>query len=189
MGQIQVPNFEALGTRVLGVKGAGILTELDPAVVATLATWLSASPDFWLPQGLIPHRGAAGQAAVAAQYSYVELYNPASSGVVVIVTALNTNVFSVIGTRAGSGAALGAFTSNGYSRDLRYTAGLAQAALYKLTNAGILAYDAGYMPAGRWETEYILPPDSSLWLRSGAVNQQLSAGFQWVERNFLPSEL
>lgn len=190
MGKLQFPNFEALASRFLGVKGPGSLVELDPAMVANLPTWTTGPKDLWYLQGILAFRTSVNVTPVAAQYSYGEIFNPESSNRLVILRSVSLTQDCAQGTRKGS-TSLGAFQSNGVTEDLRYNP-LSQATGHVTTNAGVFASDAGFWQA---TTNYFHPcdvvlyPGSSLWFRTLTVNQSLRVGFHWWERSFNAGEV
>mgnify|MGYP001590096182 CR=1 FL=1 len=133
------------------------------------------------------YQGYATQAAVAAQYPHVQLFNPAASGKTIIVrlakvfstalqnihqrlydTALATNQANVQNLLSGGAAAVG------QTRSATDVAILGTA----FGNFGAVADESRDL-FGEWVC--VLAAAQGFLVNGATVNTQLSATFQWVE--------
>lgn len=177
---------------ITGVAGSNPLPDLE--ALAGLLTLESDRPEWLLAGGELYGWGREIQAAVAAQFSWVALVNPAGSGVLAVVEALQSiltistsvelfvNYDIVTSPLPGS---LGGGT--GRPRDTRAIGqnlacstefGASAAAVGDgpgwVVNAGIAAHYAG----GPW----VLGPGSALIARTVALNTAAACVWHWRER-------
>lgn len=194
MSRLNVGRYEQMAARAFDVKGPGALTEIEDSIFGTLALDEDSPLPYRFLQGIREYAGGDAQAAVAAQYSWIQFWNPQdSSRLICIDRILQTSpVLQRQATYVTDGTVTGS-ASGGWKapRDLRMA----------ITEDPILDTRAGSsavatfgnliaeLPArGDIPFPIVLTPGRGLALRPFGVNleNRLTAVFR--ERHFESSE-
>lgn len=178
--------------RVLGVVDPGGVERLGETLHAIIDIW--ARPEWALPCGEILGGGVGAEAAVAGQYSCVQLFNPGISRHLVISEQVSVQQSSRVYVMQGGVPALAALSDCG-PRDGRLpfnVGGLrinAQVRDGTLPNLNQLYLIQELPAAGVYEVELVLPPACGCIVipRSG-VNLDCGAAYFWREHYILPGE-
>lgn len=197
MDELQQNRYDQLIRRVGGLIGPGskvntALSELFPVIdvervpgelLALMGTQLA-----W---------GEAGQAAVAAQNSEAQIFNPVDSGKLIVVTSLKVRALAATPVSIFLTALpLASLLVSGRFRDGRNnisqqpTAELRSRTIAAAVSVGyrlIAGTTAVFVPAEN--TVAVLPPGIGLTANANTVNIQLELAFTWRERAAEPSEL
>lgn len=134
--------------------------------------------------------GNSNLAAVAGQYSHVQLWNPATSQVSLYVEALSLS--SAVAGAIGVGKNVTALPTAGQISMNKYLGGAVAAGLLKITNNAVQQYVPGFglsytLAAGiaqviNFREPIVVPPGNGLVCFAGAVNTDLTACFEWYEQ-------
>lgn len=130
------------------------------------------------------------QSNVAGQYSYVQLWNPAASGVIGVVEYISYASIDAVSTLV-LGIYTSALTTSGALKGNKYLGSAAPALeIRKETNANALGTSIGYLfldSVANYsknrpiKQNIIIPNECGLFVRSAAVNHTITVGFEWIE--------
>jgi len=193
MPEIQVPELARKLARRFGITGEAPASFLAPeivpvAVVADLVT--PNEEDSGYERLCI---GTTSLGPTAANYSHVQLYNPAASGLIIYADL-------VVATRGAAGrlrihefdtAATNNTSTKGF-RDKRLSGAPVGQIRYE-NNVGFRGDLHGSADAPTADSviiplDYVLPAGAGILLVPNAVNVQCACTFYWRERQLLPSE-
>lgn len=135
------------------------------------------------------------QTADVANQSGIGFENPASSGVIAVLSRVDLWI-SVAGAVEITGAAAAAFTGStpGFFRDMR---GWPTTPLRATCRAGVNvgAYSATvgrlFLPANtvyNYDQQFIVTPGERLTIATAAINTRIDAAFYWRERQMVDEE-
>jgi hypothetical protein len=178
-GTIVVQSANAQAVRVLYGSGdtgtrrtAGVVQVVDGGKARTISG-----------VAFMNNNGAAG---VAAQYSLMQLWNPAGSGKNLILKAYSAAMATAGGISAGEySTALGS-SAAGFSKLLGGAAGVGQVRSGSLAAGGATGMDYFLVQAlvtvGRTLQEpIVIPPGKGFAIQGGQLNATLNGAFEWVE--------
>jgi len=195
------PTAEALASSVLKVKGPGTLADVDDVLQVQLPADRAGPFELWAQQRIRPFFQQRSLAAVAAQYSYLVLYNgstvpsgaPLDTFVVLRELVVNVAVYVSVGrfppaTWLVWPGYIG--STQGYPSDLNYPqvgqgtfiAGSDAASSLAALAAPNFALSYFITAGGRWPLDIVLPPEWGVYIRPSGVNTGFIGSMAWVER-------
>jgi len=181
--QIQTPSFGQILVKAFNLKGR-FQPVLDETIVPVVVLEMEPAASPMLRQiatgGIDRVAGGAGNVVV------VQLVNPPTSGVLVVIEALwaiSATAGDLFGcflaSSPGAGSALGAWRD---TRTIFTTGPVLPRALISATVSGTVAAKPRYVADGtRQVTEWIIEPGYQLDCRQSTVNTALSVYFDWYE--------
>ena len=195
---LQQARYDQLLRRVGGLYGPGSkVTEVLPEVFPMLDVETQLGELLGLTGTKLGH-GSAQVAAVAAQFSRSEIFNPAGSGKIMTVTKFVVSTSAADAMRWGlSGAALGTLIATAELRDTRFGVGTLPSGEIRTGNSAGAGPASGRasIPADEaftFEDQNgiaVLAPGTGLEVGSSTVNLLILTSFFWRERIAESSEL
>lgn len=187
------------GALLRGIRNALGLTE-EPGV-ERLGETLTPTFDAWRPEfaflrGVKLVQGFAAEGADVANFSGVQLENPATSGALIHVRRILILVASTASYNLDHSTTQLSTIQTGQSqvRDTRWLGSNFQG----VVRHGVFAAVFG-LPTAQWrglagttieeKVDYILKPGDTIIIRGAAINTAVNATFSWEERTPLPTEL
>lgn len=193
------PLTEILRRRLQTDSAPSLSDTISPAIVLE-----NDRPEYSYLMGEVLAQQYAGVSAVAAQYGYVQLFNPTNSGVLTVIDLIQCYQDTNLALLARYDTALGTLVSTrAPMRDTRWDRALGafkqtQTQLRVLNSATAFGTFLTFGPIvdavngtefhGHLEGPYLLGPGSGMHIRTGNVNQFLTVSFQYRERPMAPWE-
>lgn len=203
MGQnaIEGGRWDNLLRRFFTIKERGVAPEIASEIVPYFPVEAGDNPTFHFLRNERLGGATEQVAAVAAQFSSVELTNPPNSGTLVTVTSVElwSSVLGSLQIRLGVHDGLGA-PGTIVLRDLRWLRGNVAniqrltARVFRNNNAahfGTLLGEARAIANTviRYPEPIVLPPGFSVFGEQATVNTLVNGQFTWTERPIEPGEL
>ena len=196
MNEIQAARYNSLLHKLLAMKEGAPSPLLAPEIFPVIQLE-EPQPDWPFLQGIYRKGWYREMAAVVAEYSHLELANPAGSGALIVLTRIqNLGAAASIWLRSALGVVIGSpqLGANMDSRAPRWGDTVGQSSALQLgagSSGAILGTPLSYqwMLQGDWhDLHVVLTPGSTLMVVHGTVNTAMSASLRWYERHFEPSE-
>lgn len=157
-------------------------------------------PDSFIQAGWLLAQATRTAVATPAIMSAVQLFNPASSGVLAVVTRVDvsSDVVAQFSLRTNDTQRAGG--TAGSARDRRFPPGVSGAGATRLVAVGDVTAAAVGGIAAIWgpralantnvvfDQPIILPPGAGIDLVTGVVNQFVTGSFSWWERSLIPGD-
>lgn len=193
MGKLQTGRFERLGARTYSIKGPGALVDLDETVLGVILLERQGGMESHLIQDWRTFGREVSDGAVAAEYSWVGIHNPANSNQLIVVdrfaraTASYMRVFRGAGIPPPFGV-----TSIGEGLDTRIGTGHIPAAQLIRCNSNISTFGtqiAAFSTNSVIDWPLVIAEDGSFFWRSGSVSETIELSLYWSEREAAPFEM
>lgn len=201
--EIQVGRFNAVLQKVLAIKeGAPAPTlapEITPAIILE-----NDRPEWYYPGGVRLAGGGTRVGPVIGELPQLQLFNPAGSGILVVVTkVIVSSATAITATEFWTGwsrSALPSSSGNKGPRDSRYSSTVslvpATAELRLTTAVGppslFVILGNHLLPPNpapiTLQPNVVLDPDSGYTLYSSLSGADFSVSFEWYERALEPEE-
>ena len=192
MGKLQTGRFERLSARTYSIKGPGALVDLDETVLGVLQLERQAGMESHWIQGWETFGIKRGVGAVAANFQWFLLHNPAGSERIAVMDwyqGYDPDFLVVFMTR---GVPPGfALHGVGEPLDTRIPTSRQPALTFNAftTNIGSFGTEVGVSrTAEQVRFPVVLGEDGSIAWRTGAANQELEMAVRWAERDSEPFE-
>lgn len=181
-------------SRRLGMQGGAPASACAPEVFPTL-TLENDRPEWGYLKGERLCSTQLFRAAVAGQFSSVQMYLPANSNTIAVVTklqVLNANQ-SLVSRLTGISGGIGPWTAQGTAtRDFRWAANRTSVIVETIANVAQPANTALALfnfNAQELADPIVIVPGTALAVIGNVVNQAVSVNVAWYERPVLPGEL
>jgi len=193
VGKLQTGRFERLGARTYSIKGPGALVDLDETVLGVILLERQGGMESHLIQDWRTYGTSLAAGAVAAQYSWLAIHNPAGSNQLVVLDKWARATASAYRVYRSGGVPPGfALFGQGEGLDTRIgTATLPAAQTYRL-NTNISSFGtqiASFSTNNVIEWPIVISEDGTVLFRSGAVSETMVVSLYWAEREAAPFEL
>lgn len=202
MNSIEGGRWDNLLRRYFTIKERGVAPSIAPEIVPYFPVEAADNPTFDFLRGVKLAAATIQQAPVAAEFSQVVLHNPAGSGTIITVIAMEgwLTVDGSVEFRLGFDLPAGGTGGPEVSRDTRWARGVTAALLRTVgvverstavAHLGTLFNTHRVLTntVGEFRHPVVLAPNGSAFIETAVVNILLNASFVWSERPVEDGEL